>query len=793
MTAERLKRVVEAPIIMSLNTARVESGLTALRARIASSGGSSAMNVVINVDDVTQKIAQIQQRIRSGLTSAAIDVTINGANAIAQASSIRARLMGILAVPINVTLNAATVLGDISTLRSRIIAQIGVIEAELRISLPATLTDMLTNLRALVLRLTRAVSLLRRSLNPPPIPPIPPPPPIPPLPPSGGAGGTGGLLSNLKGIAAAYLSIAGAQKLLGATIGGAMQQQKMMDMFVARTGDAEVGTAMFDKFKKEALAAGQDVNESLKGTLSFFSTTQNTDQLSQLNGLAARMAAFDSAGNGIEGAAFALKEAMSGDIVSLAERFNMSKTDIRAFNIDELGKAGDMDGFIKAFNQLLEKQKMGEDAFNTMLKSPAKQAEVLGNNIKSAMADAGGSAVAALLPLITLLNTAFQEGKFQPFFDALSTGLAWATSLVVGLVKAAMWLSETIQTYWPEISAVLAGIGAVIAMIVIPGLWAMIPPLWAALPPLYAQAAAWLAINWPILLIGLAIIGLILILQKCGVSFEQVLGFIGGLFMTLYGVIYNQIALIWNIFASLAEFLINVFIDPTYAVQKLVYDLAKTFGNHMVNMLRSAEEFAGGFMKTILDGINGVLKGFNWLSKKIESMTGVSLGEVDPFETDNLNIMSDSLQSMIDKLEEPVSTKNVVKIDRMQEKNLKDQFDIGYKGGASVAKALDVSALSKAINPDSLNKWNSGLTPNVGSVDEVKKVKGKVDISNEDLKVMRELAEMKNIQNFVTLTPSVNLTHNGDIRNEADIRKIITGVKVYMEEEMSSSAKGLYA
>lgn len=211
----------------------------------------------------------------------------------------------------------------------------------------------------------------------------------------------------------------------------------MEDMFKARTGDAEIGKAMFDKFKDEALATGQDVTKSLQSTLSFFSTTQNTDQLSQLNNLAQRLNAFDSAGNGIEGAAFALKEAMSGDIVSLAERFNMSKSDIRAFNIDDLGKAGNMEGFIKAFDQLLEKQQMGQKAFDTMMASPAKQVEVLGNNLRSTLADAGGAAVQSLMPLISMINTAFQDGTFQPFFDGLSTALDWVVQNAIRVLDIA--------------------------------------------------------------------------------------------------------------------------------------------------------------------------------------------------------------------------------------------------------------------------------------------------------------------------------------------------------------------
>ncbi|AJS61592.1 hypothetical protein UB51_16720 [Paenibacillus sp. IHBB 10380] len=605
------------------------------------------------------------------------------------------------------------------------------------------------------------------------------------------------MLSNLKAIAATYLSIAGAKKLIESTIGGSMEQQKMQDMFIARTGDARIGTAMFDQFKKDALAAGQDVNKSLQGTLSFFSTTQNTDHLKQLNNLAQRMNAFDSAGNGIEGATFALKEAMSGDIVSLAERFNMSKTDIRAFNIDDLGKAGDMDGFIKAFDKLLEKQKMGQAAFDTMMASPAKQLETLGNNVRSTFANAGDAAVQALLPLITMINEAFKAGTFQSFFDGLSTGLAWVTTLVVGFANGAMWLWEVIQTHWSLVSSILAGIGAAIAMLVIPWLWAMIPPL-------IASAVAWLAVTWPILVVAAAIGGLVFMIQRAGFTFSDVLGFIGGLFGILYAVIYNKVALIWNIIASVAEFMNNIFIDPVYAIEKLIYDLAVTFGGQMVNMLRSAEDFAGGFMKTILGGINGVLKGFNWLSKKISDMTGVDLGTADMFDVENINSVSDKMQGMIDSWEKPTSTKNVVNFDRMEAKNLKNQFDSGYKSGSNFSKSLDMS-LPKVNKNNDLSAWNKAADAaqkangddgkkkkNIGKVDKVGKVEKPVDISSEDLKVMRDLAEMKNIQYFTTLTPTVQVK-TGPITNGDNLDSIVSKIKTGLQNEIAASAKGVFS
>lgn len=85
--------------------------------------------------------------------------------------------------------------------------------------------------------------------------------------------------------------------------------------------------------------------------------------------------------------------------------------------------------------------------------------------------------------------------------------------------------------------------------------------------------------------------------------------------------------------------------------------------------------------------------------------------------------------------------------------------------------------------------WDS--IDNINSVGEVGKIKDKVDISSEDLKTMRELAEMKNIQNFVTLAPSVVFgdTH---VKNESDIQTIIARISDAMDEHIASSARGVY-
>ena len=337
------------------------------------------------------------------------------------------------------------------------------------------------------------------------------------------------------------------------------------------------------------------------------------------------------------------------------------------------------------------------------------------------------------------------------------------------------------QAHWPVISSILVAIGTLLTT-------HLIAKLWAALPPLYAQAAAWLAINWPILLIGAAIAGLVYLLMSFGVTADQIVGTVSGAFMALVGYIYNNIAYLWNVFASFAEFLINVFIDPTYAVQKLFYDLVMAFGGHMLTMVRSAEEFAGGFMKTILGAVNKVLEGINWLIDALNLLPGFDIKKMELFDENNVHAVSDGITGLLNKLEKPVSSKAVISIGRMQEKNLKNEFDYGYGAGAGLVNSLSGFKMPGA-DQSILDKWNQDAT--IKRVDEVGKIDDKVDISSEDLKIMRDLAEMKNIQNFVTLTPTVQVT-TGDIHQDVDVDDMIRRIEDVMEQEITNSAEGVY-
>jgi hypothetical protein len=605
------------------------------------------------------------------------------------------------------------------------------------------------------------------------------------------------LLQTVKGIAATYLTLSGIKQLGSSTIGAGMEQQAQIDTFAARTGNEAQGRDIFNTISKDSLKYGQDVQSSLLGAQSFLSNTMDPSKLKELNTLAMRLSKLNPT-EGMEGAAFSLKELMSGDYTSIAERFNISRNMLKDSEARAAGLKGDVEGFIKGMDKLLNQQNMTQEAFEKMLDSPSARWSKILNTFKFNLASAGRGALSAIDPLLKTINKAIDKGSFNGFFKALQTGLRIVSEILGAVVNSLMWLFNVVKQNAPFIIGVLTTIGTVLLVQMIARLWAMIPALWAAIPPLYAQAAAWLAINWPILLVAAAIGIIVAVLLYFGVTAEQVVGAVVGFFYGLYASLMNIIALIWNLFATFAEFLVNLFIDPVFAIKNLFYDLGQTFGEYMVNMVRSAEDFAGGFTKTILSAVNKALDGINWFINKANEIFGTDFKTAGHFDTSNPHAISDKMKSYFDSIEAPTSDKAVVSIDRMGQKNVHDYYQKGNVAGSNAVGNLkkSLSGVNDLMNA-SKEPYNLGNSKGLGDIDkigkvgQVDKIKDKVDISSEDLKTMRELAEMKSVQNFISLTPTVSV-QTGDINNGYDVDTIVSRITDNLENQIASSAKGVY-
>ena len=257
-----------------------------------------------------------------------------------------------------------------------------------------------------------------------------------------------------------------------------------------------------------------------------------------------------------------------------------------------------------------------------------------------------------------------------------------------------------------------------------------------------------------------------------GGAIAVVIAFIVNLFISLGDLILGIINSLINPFIGFANFLMNVFKNP---VSSIIY-LYQNMVDSILQLIRS--------VASVIDTIFG-----SSLSEKVNGVR-VQLKET----VDGLVKMVAPNEKYEEKLQKLDLSMENLGVNRL---SYKDSFNNGYQFGDNLFKGfdsnnLDFAELMKGTPmPEEFDIPTSGY-----SVDEVKTVEkignSEIDLSTEDMKTMRDLAEMKNIQNFVTLTPTVSV-QTGDINNGYDIQTIVSRITESLEKEIAMSAQGVYA
>ena len=356
-------------------------------------------------------------------------------------------------------------------------------------------------------------------------------------------------------------------------------------------------------------------------------------------------------------------------------------------------------------------------------------------------------ALQAFDKVIVKVNQLINADKFQRFVNGLVNGFSIAAD-------AASALIGIIVNGWDVIGPILTIIATVWLVSIIAKLWAMIPPL-------VAQAAAWLSIYWPILLV-IAVIGLaISAARQMGAEWDEILGFIGGLIGVFAVSFYNYFVKIWNHVAAFVNFFGNVFKNPVAAVQTLFLDLT-------TNVLGFIEKMAKG-IESLLNKIPGI----------------------------NLNITSGitSLRNKLAAKSAEIKSKADL-VTYVQSKEFMD-FSEGWTKGSTMGKnlvdkisnAFDVSGLTDIGKSFDMGQFGTSQNPlHVTTNDKLK-----VDMSDEDLKYLRDIAEREYVNKFstATLAPNIQISF-GDVHETADANKIAGRIRKILQEEIAMAAEGVY-
>ncbi len=376
--------------------------------------------------------------------------------------------------------------------------------------------------------------------------------------------------------------------------------------------------------------------------------------------------------------------------------------------------------------------------------TPAGKIEQFKNKIGQLYEAAGQKLVGGVMRLLTAVNTLLDTMQNSAILDAVCVALNVVMGLLGYAATGAAWIAQVVTDNWPTISAILTAIAIVLLPV-------MISHLWATVAPILAQAAAWALANAPLVMMVALVALLIMAAMEAGVTIEDVVGFVGGLLGGLYAFGYNLIADIWNFIATFAEFFANVFNDPIGSIERLFLGLA--------------------------DSVLGVLE---TIANAIDAVFGSSL-------SDTVGNWRSGLQAKIDAS----YGENAVRYDRMEKIDTATtaaSWSTGAKGIANNLSQITGKLDTLTSSWDASNATLAG--GNLDSVDSVGQIDSDVNIADEDLKFLRDVAEMRYVQNFVTLTPTVAM--DAQISERVDLDEVVGAIERKLENEFIAAAEGVY-
>ncbi|WP_229386845.1 tape measure protein [Lysinibacillus sphaericus] len=394
-------------------------------------------------------------------------------------------------------------------------------------------------------------------------------------------------------------------------------------------------------------------------------------------------------------------------------------------------------------------------------------------------------------------------------FDALETLYTIIGAVGQFMYDNASWVVPVlvvIGTVIGSIVAILAGKYTVLGLIRVATM------AWAAAQ--WVVNAAYLAspITWVLIAIIAVIAFVVMAMVMWGEQTATVIGFVAGIFGALGAFIFNTFANIANFLTTFAEFFINLFIDPVYAVKKLFYDLVRMVVDNMSAMMGSFDNAATFLGNAFVAGANKAIKAINWISDAIKSVTGIDLGKFSELGMTDSKMISKYIQNFA--IKPPTSDKNVVSLPKTKLMNIPNAFDKAnewaYNGmiagseklGGLVEKAKNVMGLGEKKEKEnpfldkfslmddvvntapSASKIGASGDPDKGKrkdgklkggkLDKVGKIEDKVNLADEYLELFKDIAEGKAIHNIVSLTPHVQVYNHFDDTTGSAMEKMLT-------------------
>lgn len=214
----------------------------------------------------------------------------------------------------------------------------------------------------------------------------------------------GGLAQGLQTLVGGYLVATRVIQGFGEVIAQGNELEKTLTTFRVLSGSQEQYTANLALARQQQQQFGGSLNDVVEGMSSFANLSARTGiEINKLTNTARALATVDPA-QGFKGAGIALKEFFSGDITSLARRFEIPRD-----ALSSVEKIADTGAKFEALQAVLEKFGISQELVAAQANTTAVAYDKLAGNVKDAIAAVGSFLANALLPVAKQISDVAAE------------------------------------------------------------------------------------------------------------------------------------------------------------------------------------------------------------------------------------------------------------------------------------------------------------------------------------------------------------------------------------------------
>lgn len=426
------------------------------------------------------------------------------------------------------------------------------------------------------------------------------------------------------------------------------------------------------------------------------------------------------------------------------------------------------------------------------------------------------TALIAFQPVLQRLNDLANSEAFQTFIQGAIEAMATLANILLNVFELVGTVGGFIADNWSVISPIIYGVIAALAVYaaylgIVKGIEiasaaataihsvamsAKIGVMAALTGQTMAATAAQMGYNGalyacPVVWIIVLIIALIAVIMAVCSAIAKMTGIANSGF----GVITGGVNVVIQFFKNLGLTVANIALGIGNAIAALASNMMTAFHNAIC----SVQSWFYNLLSTALSVIEGICSALNKLPFVEFDYSGISSAADDyAAKASEAAGNKEDYQSIGDAFNEGFTT-----FDAFQDGWASDAFNAGAAWGDGIADKVSNFSLSDVFGQTDIPNVgdytsgfndaiaNSGVGDSIGNIDDnTGKIKDSLEVSEDELKYLRDIAEQESINRFTTAEVTINQTNNNNVSSDTDLDGFITALDDAMGEAIESITEG---